>query len=287
MIARRLACPAAFAAAMALFAGCALPPPPGAFVEVAVVRPSEIPASRPLVAVPVRWDALLHGTAPAQDCGIERCASDPGGWHARCLAPRATDAARQIRSRLLAGDRWHAAALASLAGVPADHGPALPPLCDEDRLLQQAAAAIVRAVGELAATEATAACPALALRRVVFGLYEIDRSKESFGEWLRYDYPSVVGGSFLGILTGAVAMPAGDILSRVATLELALARSGPGRAQLPDLELAVRGGASVRIASGKVLDASNPPPAELVPVALGDAIGELSRALRAFADAGC
>lgn len=269
----------------AVLAACALPPPPGAFIDVAYVRPSDIPASRPLAEVQVSWEALLHDTAPVPGCDVEACAPDPAAWFARCLEPRASDAARKARQQLLAAQRWHAAALASLRAPPSAAG-ARPSGCDGQRLTQETAARVVHQVGALAAAEAAAACPALELRSVTFALNEIDRSRESFGEWLRHDYPAIVGASFVGMFTGAVAMPVGDTISRIATLKLDFA-AATGEGTQPAWTLAARGGASVKIASGKVLQADAAPPPQLVPVALAAAIGGVDGELQSFAAAGC
>ena len=145
---------------------------------------------------------------------------------------------------------------------------------------------IVRAVGALAAHDAVAACPALQLREVKFSLNEIDRSKESFSEWLRNDYLDIVGSAFVGVFTGAVIMPIGDTISRIAKVELKFTVT-PGANVESRLALTVRGSASVKFASGKVLEQRTAPPPQLVPVAFAAAIGELDRELQSFVQAGC
>jgi hypothetical protein len=276
---------AAIVAVLAVLSACALPPP-GAFVEVAEVRASEIPVSRPVKEVPVAWDALLHGTAPVQDCGPETCAPDPGAWLERCVEPRAMAMAAAARRQLLASHQWHASALASIRAPRPEVSLPPPGSCDGNLLVQETAMRIVRAAGALAASDAVAACPALRLRALKFSLNEIDRSKESFSEWLRNDYPTVVGSTFAGIFTGAVLMPIGDIISRIAKMELKFTVAD-GDNEQSMLTLDVRGSASLKLASGKVLERSRTPPPELVPVAFAAAIGELDRELQTFVEAGC
>lgn len=277
--------PAIIVAAFALLSGCALPPP-GAFVEVAEVSASNVPGSRPLTEVPISWDALLHGTEPVQRCELETCIQDPSAWLERCVEPRAMAMAVAVRRQLLASQQWHAPALASIRAPQPEMSPLPPGSCAANPLVQETAVRIVRAVGALAANEAVAGCPALYLREVTFSLNEIDRSKESFSEWLRNDYLSIVGSAFVGVFTGAVIMPIGDTISRVAKMELKFnATAGDNVDSI--LALDVRGSASVKFASGKVLEQRTPPPPQLVPVAFAAAVGELDRELQTFVRAGC
>ena len=278
--------PPTIVVAFALLSGCALPPPPGAFVEVAEVSASKVPASRPLTEVPTTVDALLHGTAPVQHCGVETCTPDPGAWLERCVEPRAMAMAGTVRQQLLASQQWHAPALASIRAPRPEMSLFPPGSCAENLLVQETAMRIVRAVGALATHDAVAGCPALHLREVKFSLNEIDRSKESFSEWLRNDYLDIVGSAFVGVFTGAMIMPIGDTISRIAKVELKFTVT-PGANVESILALTVRGSASVKFASGKVLEQRTAPPPRLVPVAFAAAIGELDRELQSFVEAGC
>jgi hypothetical protein len=258
-----------------------LPPPPGALFLWSHVSVSDVPASRPLMPATATWDALLYGTPPGgADCDDAACRRDPLGWIAQCVQPRALAMAAEQARVLKARDQWHAQALATLATT------ALPAVVDTDAcggawIHQQVAGSILRALGERARAEQAAACPARAAQ-VTFGLHEIDRGRESFGQWLRHDYPAVVGAAFVGILTGATVVPMGDVVSRIATLDLRL-EDDQGNVTT----IAVRGAASVKLGSIKAFERDTPLPPELAPVALVATLARADERLAAWVSAGC
>lgn len=275
--------PVVVALALVLTSGCTplvlIPPvpPPGAFFEWSDVRPSDIPASRPLKSIPVDWTEILYDAhAVAEGCDREACLRDRNAWDGRCLRSRAEAMAVRLIAHLKARGAWHPQSFALIAQnvasspVVVDEAESAAASCNSDALSQAAMSSLVHAIADRAVAEQAPACDALRLLKIEFDVSTIDRGQEGFGEFLKHDFSTVLGSAFIGILSGATVMPMGDVISRIVTITLTL-RQGIAE----PIRVSARGSASVKWGSGKVFEEKGPAPRELVPVAVAEAFAKL------------
>jgi hypothetical protein len=240
----------------------------------------------------MQWQDFLPGTVPvADDCGADACLADPQAWVERCVNPRAEQAARATKARLVMpgaevpqGFSMLAPAVGAAGGGGTVEVTAAPvvPTCGPPWLATAAAAGVVQALVVQAAAAQAPGCGAV--RRATLGVevLTLDRARQSLGDFIVHDMPAIFGSTLGAFASLGTVTAMSDLVHRVVVLTLTVEHDGAA-----PVRFSARGAAGIRVGSLKMIEHTTPPPPELVGVAFVEALRQLDAALAAHAARHC
>lgn len=180
-------------------------------------------------------------------------------------------------AQLKATGSWHPQGFARLLPTNAAGVPALTPglaACASRWRSATAAASMVQAMAAEAGKASTSVC--LPARRVELraDVLEIDREKQSLGDFFVHDMPALFGSTLGSFISLGTVTAMSKLVHRVVTLQVTIERDGASTVQL-----SARGAAGIGVGSLMMLGADTPLPREPMSVAFLAALRNLDAAL--------